>query len=306
MIGASTTRQPDRSAVRDGLVASALMTGFAAAWAVLEGVVGVRLRQRYEIAQIVWCRYAAHLIIVFAIWGWRQPARIWSTAHRKLHVVRSLLMLVMPISFGLALRDGMPANTVWSVMWLAPPMIVALAVGLRGERPGLLATASAVTGSVAAAVVLAPATLGPVLAILWALIMAGSFALYVVSTRDLRHELVRTNLFYTAIGVFLALTPLASITWIAPGAHDIAIFGAIGAIGFVALLALDRAVERASVSVTASFIHLQVVFVALIEWQRHPHVPRAHVLAGTMAIAAFALLRWRQAAPRALAVRHAS
>jgi drug/metabolite transporter (DMT)-like permease len=281
------------------------MTGFAAAWAILEGVIGVRLRQRYEIAQIVWCRYAVHLLIVFAIWGWHQPARIWSTTRRKLHVSRSLLMLVMPISFGLALREGMPANAVWSVMWLAPLMIVALALGLGRERPGWLSWAAAAAGSVGAVLVLAPAAAGSGRAILWSLLMGASFALYVVLTRDLRDELVRTNLFYTAIGVFLALTPFVPGMWIAPDARDAAILGAIGAVGFVALVALDRAVERASVSATAPFIHLQVVFVALIEWRRHPSLPPAHVIAGTMAIAALALLCWRQAAQLALVPRRA-
>ena len=105
---------------------------------------------------------------------------------------------------------------------------------------------------------------------------------------------VRTNLFYTAVGVFVPLSVYVPGVWIAPDLHDVMVLAGIGAIGFVALFALDRSLERADVSVTASFCHLQVVFVAFIAWRRQPYLVTPHALAGVMLIAGFALLRWRE------------
>ena len=275
-------------------LAIVLMTGFVASWAILEAVVGARLRQSYDLMQIVWCRYAAHLIIVFGIWGWRQPSRIWSTKRRTYQIGRSLLMLVMPGSFALALAAGTPVSTVWSVMWLAPAMILVSARVLLGDRPTLLTALAVVAGCLAAPFVLEAARVGPTVGIVYGLLTAASFALYVVMTRVLRHEAVRTNLFYTAVGVFVPLSVYVPGVWIAPDLHDVMVLAGIGAIGFVALFALDRSLERADVSVTASFCHLQVVFVAFIAWRRQPYLVTPYALVGVMLIAGFALLRWRE------------
>src|SRR5690606_16826877 len=70
--------------------------------------------------------------------------------------------------------------------------------------------------------------------------MALCFSAYVVMTRSLRTEATRTNLFYTALGVFLALTPVMPRLWITPAAADLAVMVAVGVLGWGALWALDR------------------------------------------------------------------
>lgn len=277
----------------EGRRGARFMIAFAALWAVVEGVFGVRLRQSYDVTQIVWCRYATHLVIVFAIWGWREPARIWRTTRPVFHLGRSLLMLIMPVGFGLALQAGMPVDTVWTIMWTAPAIILGLAYALLGERLSGAAIVAAVGGFLAVGLMLEPVALIPPMGALWAALMAGSFALYVVATRRLRGEALRTNLFYTAVGVFAALSPYVPRVWLMPDAHDVVILIGIGAVGFVALLALDRAVDHAPVSITASFAHLQVVLSAVIIWRRQPYVPPLHLAVGGLAIVGFAVWQWR-------------
>jgi drug/metabolite transporter (DMT)-like permease len=275
------------------------MAAFALAWAVLESVVGPHLRGSYDVTEIVWWRYATHLLLVFAVWGRRGAAPVWRTARPGLHVGRSLLMLVMPVSYGLALRAGGDGATVWSFMWTAPAMALVLAHAALGERPAPLQTAAAVGGAAGAALVLRPGAAPPA-AVAWAVLMAASFALYVVCTRVLRGERLATNLFYTAAGVFVALSAWMPRVWVTPPARDVAVLAAIGAVGFVALWALDRAVGGAPVPVTAPAIHLQVVFSVLVALARPPHAAPRHALAGALLVTGLVFgCWWHAGAPRA-------
>jgi hypothetical protein len=88
--------------------------------------------------------------------------------------------------------------------------------------------------------------------VLWALVeavvaaaltSAASFSLYVVMTRMLRGESLRANLFYTALGVFAVLSLFMPTVWVTPTSHDARVMVLIGALGLVALLALDRMSE---------------------------------------------------------------
>ena len=276
-------------------VALALMIGFAASWALVEGLFGSHLRQSYDVAQVVWCRYFTHLIIVFVLWGWRQPTRLWRTTRPMYRIGRSLLMLIMPISFGLAMQAGMPVSTTVSLMWLAPAMILFSSPKLLGERLNPSAVVAAIAASLAVLLILRPVAVMPVRGTVYGILMGGSFALYVVMTRSLRHELLRTNLFYTAAGVFLALSLYAPRVWVTPGAHDMVVLVGIGAMGFVALLALDRAVEGADLSTTVPFLFLQIVFAQFLEREYQGYLPPAHVLGGSMIIVGVALISWRRA-----------
>jgi drug/metabolite transporter (DMT)-like permease len=81
-----------------------------------------------------------------------------------------------------------------------------------------------------------------------ALTASASFSLYTVMTRMLRGESLRLNLFYTALGVFAVLSFFVPTVWIMPTPHDALVMVLIGAVGLVALSALDRAAQAAPVS----------------------------------------------------------
>ena len=100
---------------------------FAASWALLEISLGAELRSPFNLLQIVWCRYATHLGICLLLWGWRRPTALWKTSRPILHVSRSLMMVIMPAAFMLAIHLGIAAEFVWSVFWIAPALIIALA-----------------------------------------------------------------------------------------------------------------------------------------------------------------------------------
>jgi drug/metabolite transporter (DMT)-like permease len=267
--GLPERREPVAAAALDEGASSArlgicLVVGFTAAWAVLEEVLGSRFEGRYDLLQVVWCRYAVHVAILVAIWGWRKPGLLWHTRRPVFQLARSLLMFVMPFSFVAAVQSGEAVTSVWGIFWFAPLFTLALARLVLRERiePSLWALAT--LGTVAAQVMLRPDLPATGMGWLLPLLMGLSFSLYVVMTRSLRFEAWQANLFYTAFGVLLFLSPFMPRVWTPFSMHDAAVFLGIGAIGLVALLALDRAVAMAPVAVSAPALHLQLVFVLLL------------------------------------------
>jgi drug/metabolite transporter (DMT)-like permease len=260
---AGTTR--GRSLGGEGHRALLLMCVFALAWALLEGVVGAQLQNPYSLMQIVWCRYAAHLLLMLLVWGWREPSRLWRTRRPVFHLVRSLCMLVMPLSFAMALHVGDGIHTVWALFWVAPVMILALAVWWLGERVPVTAWLAVALGLLATYLMLDPRWPSSLGTLVWPLIMAMSFALYVAMTRSLRNEPVLTNLFYTALGVFALLSLAMPWSWTVPTLHDGVVLTTIGVVGFGALWALDQACEASQLSSTAPALYLHLAGMVMIE-----------------------------------------
>lgn len=242
-----------------------LMFAFVLAWALVEGVVGAQLQNPYSLLQIVWWRYAAHLALMLLVWGWREPSRLWRTRRPVFHLSRSLCMLVMPLSFAMAVSIGEGAHTVWALFWLAPLMILALAAGWLREEVPPVAWGAVVCGLLAAYLMLDPKWPRSAAMVFWPLLMAASFALYVAMTRSLREEPVLTNLFYTALGVFVLLSFAMPALWRMPTWHDAVVLTAIGVVGFAALWALDRACEATHLSRTTPALYLHLAGMVVIE-----------------------------------------
>lgn len=263
MNAAQVAGVPEGTAVGDARKAMLYMAGFVALWAGIEFIAAKPL-QDFSPYQVVWTRYAVHLLLMLAVWGRRDPARLWRTGRRGYHLARSLLMLGMPASWVLALQTGVAPDAIMHVFWTSPLLMLALAWLLLRERPGppvWIATSVAMAG---AYLLHRPGGLDTMRVLGFPLAMALSFSLYVVMTRSLRSEPTLVNLFYTALGVFLALTPAVPQLWRTPGLLEALTMVCIGVFGWLTLWMLDRAVAEAPVSVSAPVIYLQPLVVAAI------------------------------------------
>ena len=240
-----------------------LMVAFAALWAAVE-LIAPFLQRPYFAYQVVWTRYAVQLTFMLALFGWRDPASLIRTRRPVFQLARSLLMLVMPASWIMATHRGEAAGTLMGLFWLSPLFIVGLACALLRERPGYGLWIAAATASAGAMLLMRPHFDLSLPELALPLIMAGSFSLYVVMTRSLRTESTRANLFYTALGVFLCLSPLMPRVWITPTAHDLVILIAIGLFGCAFLYMLDCAAAAAPVSDWAPLTALQPVIILAI------------------------------------------
>lgn len=285
--------------MNDARRAMLYMTAFAVMWALIEVMAGSVLR-RYSPYQVVWTRYAVHLLLMLAIWGLREPRSLWHTSRPVFHLARSLLMFGMPASWVLAMGQGVPGGTIMTIFWFSPLAILLLARALLRERmPAWLWLATAV----ACAGAFLTHEAAPI-ASAWELLLPASmalcFSLYVVMTRMLRTENVLANLFYTALGVFLVLTPAMGWLWVWPTAVDAAVMVAVGVLGFVTLWLLDRACAAAPVSLAAPFNFVQIaVFstVAALGGVLHLPSPRRAAVGLLVIVAATLFVWWRAGRP---------
>lgn len=275
--------------------AMALAVVFAVCWAVLEIVLGAALRAPYSLLQIVWCRYATHLCLVWLVWGWRRPMALWKTSRPASHAFRSVLMIIMPGAFTFAVHRGVSAEFVWSVFWIAPALIIAIAGLFLRERPPLFIALASVGGAVAAAAIFGHLWPPSMKALGLALAVASSFSIYVVMTRSLRDEHVEANMFYTALGPFLALMPAMPGVWIWPNPHDAVVLVSIGIVGFVALLALDGACRAAPVWGSAGAFFTQAFCVAVILAAISGVGPSLRVILGMTGIFVISGILWVRA-----------
>jgi drug/metabolite transporter (DMT)-like permease len=269
-----------------------LMGIFAILWVMVEVVFGAGLAGRYNLMQVVWTRYAVHLALLVVVCSWPRPERLWQTRRPVYQLVRSLLMLVMPASFALAVSQAVPLNIVSSVLWLSPLLIVGLARLMLGERVTWWMWAAAALGALAAVVMHEPSLPQSPAVLVPPMLMALSFSIYVVMTRALRFEDTRANLFYTALWVFVALTPLMPMVWVTPSLRDAVAMVAIGGLGLIALFALDRSASAAPVSGVAPVLYVYVVVMAGTALLLYRSLPSLQSLTAAAVIVAIVVLLW--------------
>jgi drug/metabolite transporter (DMT)-like permease len=276
-----------------------LMAVFSMVWVLIEIGVAIRLSNRYNLMQVVWWRYGVHLATMLLLFGWRDPAYLWRTSRPGYHWLRSLLMLVMPGSYVLAIQQGVAGDTVMMVFWLSPLCIVVAARLMLGELVTARTWAACGVAGLAALSMHRPSPpASPWLLILPVLMML-SFSIYVVMTRALRFERLRANMFYTALGVFVVLTPLVPRFWTTPGPGDAAAMVLVGLFGAVALLLLDRSTSCAPVSTTASVLYLNVAAMAAIASLLSGDLPSIRIITSAGIIVAVVCAIWLHEGQRA-------
>lgn len=268
-----------------------LMAGFVFLWTVVELIAG-SLLVKYSPYQVVWMRYGIHLVAMLLVFGWTQPASLWRTARPARQWLRSLLMLVMPASWIIGTQRGVHPDTLMAVFWTSPLLILALAHLLLGERAPWQVWLAAALSCAGANLLFVRGPLPMSINLLFPLGMALSFSLYVVMTRTLRHEPLRVNLFYTAVGVFVALTPVMPGLWRTPSALDFLAMLGVGLIGWVTLYALDRMAAAAEVSQSAPVLSLQLVFLLSASWLAGHPVSGWRAVVGPAMILAVVMVFW--------------
>jgi drug/metabolite transporter (DMT)-like permease len=243
-------------------------------WVVTEAAGAALMPGTVPIPEIVWLRYAFHIGMMLVVLGVPCRFSFVRTSRPWLQLVRSLLMLAMPLCYALGggaarLRDVM------GVFWIAPMLVLAMAP-LARDRPSRVTWAVTLIAWLGAAVAYRPAITTMGWALVWSAGMAASFAAYVVLTRVLdRTESLLTNLFHTAVGVFVALSVTLPAYWVPVGARAVGAGAMVAICGWVGLWLMDLAVRRAQPSRLAPFLFTQ----ALMDVVRQSgwHLPRSPV-----------------------------
>jgi drug/metabolite transporter (DMT)-like permease len=266
-------------------------------WAMLEHVGGSAVSTIPPL-ELVWFRYLVHLafmLLVVAPWTRRNLIR---TRFPAVQIGRSLLMLGMPLCWILAAQRMAPSSLM-SILWAAMLLATALAAVVLREKPSPMAQVLLLGGFVGVLLVLHPVIPtgrgGP----LFAAGMSTCFALYVVGTRWLRQEPTQVNLFHSALSVFVVLSAVVPFIWQRPPLSAALPIVAVGLLGYVSLLLLDRALHFGTVAEAAPAAFLQpAIEAAALGW------PFGRSVALGLAIIAVAALVSALAPARAASAAH--
>ena len=237
-------------------------------WVVVEAT-GVAVIARIPPLQLIWCRYLVHLLFMAVFVIPRVGSGGPRTRHPFVQIGRSLLMLGMPAAW-LAAADRLSLSTVMGIFWLTPIAAMVGALIFLRERVSVGQMALALVGYAATVAILRPAFPEDIVGVLLVGAMFGCFAGYIVLTRWLRRESTETNLFYTALGVFVAMLVFIPALW-QPVPADLWIpIIAIGLLGYLVLHQLDRALHLAPVAFVAPVVFLQPLLEVMVRAGKNP------------------------------------
>ena len=238
------------------------------------------LVQNYPPAQVVWVRYAGHLVIAAVIFLPRHGLGLLHSQRLGLQVVRSLLLFGATCANFAALQYLQLAETA-SIFFSTPLMVAVLAVPLLGERIGPRRWSAIVIGFVGVMIVVRPG-LGLVhWAISLSLLAALCAGLYQITTRKLAGtDRVATTQFYTALIGALAITPLVPFVWEMPNLYDALLMVGLGALGGFGHWMLILAHRLAPAPILAPFNYIQLLPMVLLGYLVFGDLPDSWTLVG--------------------------
>ncbi len=226
---------------------------------VMNGMVKL-LIQDYPVGQIVWARYAGHLLFIVLAF---MPARGWKlfrTQFLKIQIFRSFLLLGSTTLFFTALQF-LPLATAAAINFTAPFFVAALAVPMLGERVGPRRWTAVAIGFVGALTIIRPGFEGTHWAAALVVGCAACYALFQVITRRLAgQDDNTTTIAYTAVVGTLGAAAALPFGWVTPAnLADLGMFLAIGFLGGFGHFFIIKAFQHAEASVISPLGYGQLI-----------------------------------------------
>lgn len=291
MFSAARTLLLSGTSGRTGPAAGIAFILLAVVLFVAQDALGKYLSSRYPVWQVVWSRYAFHMVLMAPlILRGRVVVR---TSRPVLQLFRSFMLVGVTCLFFYSVQF-MPIATANAVGFLAPLLVTALSVPLLGEKVGPRRWAAVLVGFAGVLVVIRPgAEMDPVMILPVA--MAFCFALYQISTRLLsRTDAALTTLFWTAVGGLAASTPMLTFGWRMPDPMGWVLLVGIGALGCVSHLMMIKAYSFAPASVLAPFTYTQLVLAIPAGFLLFGDMPDAWMVVGSLLIVGSGLYIWHR------------
>jgi drug/metabolite transporter (DMT)-like permease len=219
---------------------------------------------QYSLYQVIWVRYASHLLFMIVVFGPRLGTKLVATRRVGLQFLRAIMMLITPASFIIAV-NYMWVGNILSIFWLMPIMIIGLSVLLMKEQASWPVWLLTLFGLACILFLAHPNKTFSLVGVGLAVVMGLSFSLYVVMTRMLRDESHITNLFYTALGVLIPLSFWLPGFWKPLTLQSGLLMALIGLLGFALLWVLDKALELTSAAMVAPFFYSEMFFILVLK-----------------------------------------
>lgn len=254
----------------------------------LADVATKHLAMLYPVPLVVAVRYLVNLALLVLILWPRQRSRLWQAQRLGLVVLRGLCLAAASLTMGWALRL-MPVGETVAIIYLAPFLVMALAVPLLGERVTALGWAGATFGFVGVLLIARPGGSLDPLGVIFALVNAGLATGYHLLTRLLsRTESTTALLLHAALvgAVVFCILAVPDLGAFAPPAVDIGLMVLLGALMTFGHFLFTAAYREAPASLLAPVNYLHLVWAGGLGWLVFAHVPDGLAMAGMALVAA--------------------
>jgi S-adenosylmethionine uptake transporter len=220
----------------------------------------------------------------------------------RLHLLRTLLLLVSLVAYFHALRTLPLAQTV-AISYLAPIFVSLLAIVVLHERPSRWIWLALALGLGGVSVTLWPALRGSlagegssqVLGIASAALSALAFSgVMVMARHQAQHDSMWTILLIQNLLPTLLLAAPAALTWKPLHIPDLGLIVVTGACATIGLLALTHAFTRLEASRVAPLEYSSFVWATLLGYWLFGEVPTATTGISAALIVGGCLLLWRR------------
>ena len=224
------------------------------------------------VGQIVFWRSAVALVPILVYLAWRGQLRHGLRTERPLGHVKRSLYGCAAMFFSFLSIAHLPLALATALSFLAPLIVVPLAIATLGERPGWFVGGATCLGFLGVALMLWPAITGPDIAVS-TLIGVGAGLACAATTALAKTEIKRLTAteapaaiaFYFAI--ICAACGLATLPfgWAGVGQTALIALIASGVFGGLAHIAMTEAVARAPVSTLAPFEYTAMIWALLFD-----------------------------------------
>ena len=217
-------------------------------------------------AQIVFVRYAVHVVLAIAIF-WPIQRDLFRTNSWRLELLRGLTLLGVTVTNFFAMRF-LPLTVTGAILFTSPLMVVALSVPLLGEKVGWRRWIAVGAGFIGTLIIIRPGTDAFHPASLVALCGALLAAFYTILTRKLAGvDSPATQQVYSGLIAVVCIAPFAFTGWVWPteGGAWFA-FAVIGLVGMLAHQFNSISLRLAAPSVLAPFSYFELILVAIASW----------------------------------------
>jgi drug/metabolite transporter (DMT)-like permease len=253
-----TTRHPNQAAILFMLTAVAL-------FALMDA--GLKLlAPHYPPLQVAALRGLSSLPFVLVWVLCTANIRSLLRVHWPLHLLRGALGIGMMVGFVYGLRS-MPLSTAYSITFIAPMLVTAMAGPLLGETVGRQRWIAIGIGMLGMLVILRPtgqgmATTGG----LAVLIAAACYAASAITVRLLaQRDSVQAMVLWFLVLLSLGAGLLAAPGWVAVQSSDLWIIAGVGLAGSLAQVALTEAFRRGEASLIAPLEYTALFWVVCLD-----------------------------------------
>jgi len=243
------------------------------------------LAAHYPAMQVAALRSLSSLPLVVLYVAWRGGFATMLRARGSLHLLRAVLGIGMLALFAYGLKRLSLAEA-YSIFFIAPALITAMAVFFLKERVNLARWLAIVVGLGGVLVVLRPEgggflTLGG-LAILGS---AVCYAISAIAARILaRTDSTRQMMFWLMLLMSIGATALAAPEWVAIDPAHILLLCGLAVSGFFGQLAITEAFSHGEGSVVAPFEYSALAWGVAIDWMLWQTLPDEYTLIGAAII----------------------